>query len=202
MSERSKEVDFYEEIAEKCVKRLKSELGDGYHIGFVHNQLPGNSELRSMVRTLKRQFGIGEGLTYIPKLKVDILIGVWDPNHQLRLMLIEVKYGNSLSLVDYSQLIGYMQVAQVVPVGMLVVIPKRGRAEISADFKSYIDMKQLPMRWISSTSSMDSPIHLSTGIGTYVRGGEFRLENTELSAGLSSWKELANAIQSTEMVLK
>ena len=202
MSERLREVDFYHEIAEKCVKKLSAELDDEYQIGFVHNQMPGNSELRAMVRTLKDQFGIREDSTYVPSLKVDILIGVWHPRQQLKLMLIEVKYANSLALVDYSQLIGYMQVAQVVPVGLLVIVPKRGRSEISADFRNYIDMGRLPMLWISPASPMDKLVHLKTGIATYVGGGEFRLENTSASGGLSSWGTVAHSICSTELTLE
>lgn len=103
------EVSFYEEFSKKFSQYLENYLGIGYRIDYSCNQTLDNiiADLEVSLNVV-----IVEKGEYIPKLKVDIVFAVCDSENKIRLILIEAKYLNQLALQDYSQLIGYLQVAK------------------------------------------------------------------------------------------
>ena len=115
------EISYYEEFSKKFSQYLNTYLGENYSVFYSCNKT-----LDFIVSDLENQSGITikEEGTYIPKLKVDIVFSIINPHKKVRLILIEAKYLSQLSLKDYSQLVGYLQVAKTIDLGLLLLIQK------------------------------------------------------------------------------
>jgi hypothetical protein len=115
------EISYYKEFVEKFTTYLISYLGNDYRIYYSLNK-----NLDSMVEDLEQQSTviISTDDTYIPKLKLDICFAIINKTNDVKLILIEAKYLNQLSLKDYSQLVGYLQVAKNISLGLLLLIQK------------------------------------------------------------------------------
>lgn len=131
------EISFYEEFSKKFTKYLKTYLGENHSVYFSSNKT-----LDIIISDLENLSGITikEKGKYIPKLKVDIVFAICDVNRKVRLILIEVKYLYQLSLKDYSQLVGYLQVGKTIDLGLLLLIQKGISAnKLSNDFRKFCD---------------------------------------------------------------
>ena len=116
-----KETDFYHEISEKFRRYLLSYLPENSQIEFSYNKL-----LPQMVAEIEEKFNYKSHFSekYIPSLKLDILFGIKTPNEEIKFILFEVKYLNQLALAEFSQLIGYLQVAKEIKIGILLLVTK------------------------------------------------------------------------------
>ncbi len=115
------EISYYDEFSVKFSSYLKSYLPQSYSVHFSCNKT-----LDNIIFDLEQQSGlsISDNDAYIPKLKVDIVFLISGDTIKPRLILIEAKYLNQLSLKDYSQLVGYLQVAKTIDFGLLLLIQK------------------------------------------------------------------------------
>jgi len=115
------EISYYEGFSKKFSQYLNTYLGEHYSVFYSCNKT-----LDFIISDLENQSGIiiKEKGTYIPKLKVDIVFSIINPDKKVRLILIEAKYLSQLSLKDYSQLVGYLQVAKTIDLGLLLLIQK------------------------------------------------------------------------------
>jgi len=160
-----KEIDFYEEFAQKFIKYLKGYLDDTYEI--VYSQ---NKSLDSMINEVCDSFDIANPFPnqYIPKLKLDILFGIKNKG-RLHFILVEAKYLTQLSLKDYSQLTGYLQVAKNIGTGLLLLIVKgTSPSKLSSDFGEIIKLNKLPMDWEMNVKG--EKYSFKSGILTYLPG--------------------------------
>jgi hypothetical protein len=196
-----REIDFYESLGQQCAQYMQEQLGESFSVEYIHNQMDGKSELRAMVDELHVRLDLPAKTVYVPKLKIDILIGILDRDKVLRLLVVEVKQGSALGLVDYSQLIGYMGVSKIIPIGLLILVSSSSGEALSADFRNYIDMGALPMDWKAEVTSTEQTIHYRTGILKYTPGGNLTMVKTEKSYGLSSWTQLSNAVIESQGLL-
>ncbi|OYQ38330.1 hypothetical protein CHU92_05495 [Flavobacterium cyanobacteriorum] len=105
------EVSYYQEFSEKFSTYLQSYLPNDFKIYFSINKTLDAiiSELELLSGTVIKEQG-----AYVPKLKVDIVFAIVNAANETRLILIEAKYLSQLSLKDYSQLVGYLQVAKTI----------------------------------------------------------------------------------------
>ncbi len=139
---------------------------------------------------------IREKGTYIPKLKVDIVFSIICPNKKVRLVLIEAKYLKQLSLKDYSQLVGYLQVAKSIDLGLLLLIQKQmSPNKLSNDFQEIVRLKKLPMDWFIDMKKINEQYNFKTGIINYLPSGGIDWINTAEINGISSFKELVEILK-------
>ena len=112
------EVSFYEEFSKKFSQYLSTYLGNEYKVYYACN-----NTLDNLINNLEKACGIKIKLdnVYIPKLKLDIVFAICVENQKPRLILIEAKYLHQLSLKDYSQLVGYLQVAKTITQPMQIL---------------------------------------------------------------------------------
>lgn len=186
------EIGYYEEFAKKFTSYLASYLGDDFKI---YASL--NKNLDSMIEDLEQQskVSIAENDTYIPKLKLDICFAIVNPENKVKLILIEAKYLSQLSLKDYSQLVGYLQVAKNISLGLLLLIQKGHSAnKLSNDFQEIVSLKKLPMDWILSLKTIEEKHHFKTGIISYIPSNGIDWINTKELNGISSFDELVEQI--------
>jgi hypothetical protein len=114
----------------------------------------------------------------------------------VKLILIEAKYLNQLSLKDYSQLVGYLQVAKNISLGLLLLIQKgHSSNKLSNDFQEIVSLKKLPMDWILNLKSVEEMFHFKTGIISYIPGNGVDWINTKELNGISSFEELVAQIK-------
>jgi hypothetical protein len=151
-----------------------------------------------MVLDLETQSGIEikvEG-SYIPKLKVDIVFSIINPSNRVRLILIEAKYLNQLSLKDYSQLVGYLQVAKTIDLGLLLLIQKGNSPnKLSNDFQEILRLKKLPMDWFIDMKKINEQYNFKTGIINYMPVGGIDWVDTAEINGISSFQELVEILR-------
>lgn len=191
------EIDFYPELCEKFKNYLLSYLPDESKIAYSYNKtLP--LMLSEIHQQLKEQIIIAE--QYVPTLKLDILLAVKVPNKDVRLILFEVKYLNQLSLADFSQLVGYLQVAKGIEIGILLLVTKSPtKNALSNDFSDIVLMENLPMEWTLIVKEMEinNEYTFKVGICYYVPYNGIEWINTKKLAGISSFNALANLILSS-----
>lgn len=183
------EISFYKEFSNKFSQYLNTYLGDNYSVYYSCNKT-----LDFIVSDLESQSGIAikEPGTYIPKLKVDIVFSIINPNQKVRLILIEAKYLSQLSLKDYSQLVGYMQVAKTIDLGLLLLIHKgMSTNKLSNDFQEIVRLKKLPMDWCIDTKKINERYSFKTGIISYLPAGGIDWVDTADINGISSFEEIA-----------
>lgn len=186
------EISFYDEFSKRFRGYLSTYLGDNYGVFYSCNKT-----LDLIVSDLETQSGINirKKGTYIPKLKVDIVFSVITPCQKTRLILIEAKYLSQLSLKDYSQLVGYLQVAKTIDLGLLLLIQKGvSRTKLSNDFQEIVRLKKLPMDWFIDMNKIDEQYCFKTGIINYLQGGPVEWVNTAEINGISSFEELARIL--------
>lgn len=190
------EISYYEEFSKKFRQYLNTYLSDKYSVFYSYNKT-----LDFIVSDLESQSGIiikKEG-TYIPKLKVDIVFSIIGPSKEVRLILIEVKYLSQLSLKDYSQLVGYLQVAKTIGLGLLLLIQKgMSPNKLSNDFQEIVRLKKLPMDWFIDMKDIDEEYNFKTGIINYLpAGGVDWIDTTDIN-GISSFEELTEILKCSE----
>ncbi len=188
------ETKFYPEICVKFSEHLKGILPPG--CTFAYSQ---NNFLPNMIREIE---GVLKGKTafsgeYIPNLKLDILFGVRKKSGPINLFLLEVKYDKSLKLANFSQLAGYLQVAQHIGAGLLFLVAKDHRAEsLSNEFSDILKMNSLPMEWTAVLKRIndDESHDFRIGICRYFPQNGLDWINTKASRGISSFDELLDHI--------
>ena len=191
-----KEIDFYPEICEKFRKYLLSELPDHAQIEFSYNKI-----LPKMVEEIEEKFNCKSHLSekYIPSLQLDILFGVKVPNKEICFILFEVKYLNQLSLADFSQLVGYLQVAKEIKLGILLLVTKTPNINLlSKDFADIVLMKKLPMKWNLTLNefSVTKRYEFETGICSYIPNNGIDWKNTNEVGGIYSFEDLGEKLVS------
>ena len=130
---------------------------------------------------------------YIPKLKLDILLGIKLVN-KIHFILVEAKYLTQLSLKDYSQLTGYFQVAKNIGTGLLLLIVKgTSPNKLSSDFGEILKLNKLPMDW--KVTVKNSEYDFKTGILTYLPGNGINWIETNNINGISDFKQLVQIIK-------
>lgn len=187
------EVSFYEKFSKKFTHYLNSYLGDEYKVYYSCHKT-----LDNIVSDLENHSGITikkQGI-YIPKLKVDIVFAICSPSKKNRLILIEAKFLNQLSLNDYSQLVGYLQVAKTIDLGLLLLIQK-GMAsnKLSNDFQEIVRLRQLPMDWFIDLKKINEQYNFKTGIINYLPAGGIDWIDTKDINGISSFEELSEILK-------
>jgi len=188
------EISYYKEFAEKFTSYLTSYLGSEFKIYYSSNR-----NLDSMVEDLEQQSNvtIAKNDVYIPKLKLDICFAIINKTEDVKLILIEAKYLNQLSLKDYSQLVGYLQVAKNISLGLLLLIQKgHSPNKLSNDFQEIVSLRKLPMDWILNLKTIGEEHHFKTGIISYIPGNGIDWISTKELNGISSFEELINQIKS------
>ncbi|MDX1718821.1 MAG: hypothetical protein R3353_01575 [Salegentibacter mishustinae] len=186
-----KEIDFYEEFSEKFKKYVLSYLPEDIEIDYSFNK-----SLDIMVNNLSTRLGtpINFNNEYIPKLKLDILFAIKNKKN-IHLILFEAKYLKQLSLKDYSQLSGYLQVAKNIKTGILLLIVKgSSQNKLSNDFNEIIKLEKLPMDWILQIKNNE--YEYKTGIMIYQPGNGIYWIDCKTINGISNFEELAFNINS------
>lgn len=186
------EISYYDEFSVKFSSYLKSYLPQSYSVHFSCNKT-----LDNIIADLEVLSGLSLSTndTYIPKLKVDIVFLISGANIKPRLILIEAKYLNQLSLKDYSQLVGYLQVAKTIDFGLLLLIQKGLSVnKLSGDFQEIVRLKKLPMDWIINLKKSNENYQFKTGIINYTPGNGIDWIDTKELNGISSFDELAELL--------
>lgn len=188
------EISHYESFSIKFKQYLDAYLDTAYISYFSCN-----NTLDILVKDLETQSGykIRPDNTYIPKLKVDIVFVICGKDNFSKLILIEAKLLNQLTLKDYSQLVGYLQVAKSIGIGLLLLIQKNtSKNNLSNDFNEIIKLKKLPMSWQIELNSIAQKHIFKTGLISYIPNNNIDWINTKDINGISSFEELCNMIYS------
>lgn len=187
------ETGYYEEFSKKFSHYLETYIGNNYKIYYSCNKT-----LEAIISDLEAFSGISikQPETYIPKLKVDIIFAICNLKREIRLILVEAKYLNQLSLKDYSQLVGYMQVAKTIDLGLLLLIQKEtSTSKLSNDFNEIVRLKKLPMDWSVDIRRVKEQYNFKTGIINYFPGNGIDWLDTRDTDGISSFEELAEILR-------
>lgn len=186
MSDDKFEIKYYPEICEKMGKYLNDCFSDSNK--FADSQ---NKQLNIMIKEIHEKLGIPKMEIFYPPLKTDIAFGIQFPENILSPLLMEVKRGKSLSLIDYSQLVGYMQVARHIKVGILMLVNEGSNAsQLSGDFKSLIDIQQLIFEWTMISTISGETNYFRTGICVYTPGNGIDWIDSKHCGGISDWETL------------
>ncbi len=183
------EISFYEEFSKKFSQYLIDYLGTDFTVYYSCN-----NTLDNLISNLEKACGIKirPANVYIPKLKLDIVFVVCCESKKPRLILIEAKYLHQLSLKDYSQLVGYLHVAKIIDLGLLLLIQKgASSSKFSNDFQEIVRLKKLPMDWIVDLKQFNEKHNFKTGIISYVPNNGIDWVDTKEIFGISSYDELA-----------
>lgn len=185
----NKEVDFYQPVVNRFIKHISDELPSGFRIIGLHNQMANCSDLAGMMRTLADLLECKPFNRYFPRIRIDCLIAVVDNAKKVRLMMLEVKYGNPLRLIDFSQLIGYLQISQLCALGSLVLVSDDNLETTSGDFQKLIDLSEMDLSWTVQGSGGGLQ-NYSVCIVRVDVGGGTQFVDTAHTYGLSSWEEV------------
>lgn len=187
------EISFYDEFSKKFSQYLTHYLGDGYKVFYSCN-----NTLDNLVNNLEEVCGIKikPDRAYLPKLKLDIVFAICGGNKKPRLLLIEAKYLHQLSLKDYSQLVGYLQVAKTIDLGLLLLIQKgTSTNKLSNDLLEIVRLKKLPMDWIIHLKQFNETYNFKTGIISYVQNNGIDFFDTKEIYGIFSFDELVSKLK-------
>ncbi len=180
-----KEIDFYPEIAEK----FRIYFENDFDFSYSHNK-----SLPQMIEDIHSEFESHTEFQdeYVPNLKLDIVIGLKNKQTaDISIFLIEVKHSNNLTLKDYSQLSGYLQVSKIISVGILLLVDKSAMTNsLSNDFNEIIQMEQLILNWQTKINIINESHMFHTGICVYSPGNGIDWVNTKNCNGISSFDEL------------
>lgn len=184
-----KEIDFYPDIARKFKQNIISKYPN-LDVAFSYNK-----ELPQMVNEVENTLSFESCFkgAFVPKLKLDILFAIRNQlNNKSKLILFEVKYAKDLSLSNYSQLLGYLQIAKKIDTGVLFLVNKGGRSTngFSNDFTEIVQANVLPMNWSVTECNDCTERHFQTAICQWYQGGRLMWTDASLLRGLSSIDEL------------
>jgi len=185
-----KETDFYVEFSEKLKKYLRSYVNQDLEIAYSVNK-----SLDLMINEVSDKLSatIEFENEYIPKLKLDILFAIKRAD-KVHLILFEAKYLKQLSLKDYSQLCGYLQVAKNISTGILLLIVNGfSPNKLSNDFNEILQLKKLPMNWTQTVSNNE--YLFQTGIMTFQPGNGIDWIDSKMINGISDYEELSYIIE-------
>lgn len=197
----NKETDHYEEVLKRFLTNIKEYLPPTFDILGLHNQMPQCSDLNSMMKQLEFQFSIKLEEAYFPRLKVDALVATLDSQKRVRLLLIEVKYGNPLKLIDYSQLIGYLQISKFCLGGALVLVADEDIETVSLDFLKVIELRQVSFSWNVTLPPNQKGFDFQTGIFLCEVGNGTHIFDTRANFGISDWPSLVQLLVSSDKCL-
>lgn len=185
-----REEDFYEEIANVVIRDLKKRNPE-YEV--VYSQ---NKHLPDMIREIEEKSGSETAFhgKFIPSLKLDILFGFKKREEQkVSLFLFEVKYANALQLMHYSQLVGYLDVAKKINVGVLFLVEK-GYASpnmMTEDFSQVIQSGGLSMKnKVVQLYGEQSTFSRTIGICSWRQGARLSWYNTSSLGGITSLQQI------------
>ena len=195
MSSGEKETDFYEPIAREVHDYLKDITGSPDKCFVSHNREDGVTTFRDMHRRARMHFGLPSNTGYVPAFRPDIAGFVLGDDFRMRVVLIEVKLGKSLGLAEFSQLLGYMHLAQYVSLGILVLVSRGMGDTMSPELSAVINTGQLPLTWslLDDAGSRQGMRH-QIGIGSFSPGGKILLTSTNNARGFSNWSEVSGAM--------
>lgn len=186
------EVDYYESFSKKFKNYLQEFLGKDFRIYYSNNK-----SLDTVIKELQNLSGekLIEDDVFVTNLKVDIVFAIFPPEGKCHLILIEAKV-TQLILKDYSQLVGYLQVAKFISLGLLLQIQKgRQNNRLSNDFQDIVQMKKLPMEWTIHIHNSKEEYGFHTGIITYLPGNGIDWVDTKDINGISSFDDLCAKIK-------
>lgn len=195
MSPREREIDFYQEIGERFREHIAEHFHESSSLHFVCND-----SLDKMIFEMERALSgrtIFHG-SYVPFLRLDILIGVRTQESDfISLVLLEVKHADQLSLMDYSQLSGYLQVAQLIKHGVLLLVEKDSRSTLSNDFREILRQSSLATEWDMVVRSVagEPSFSFRTGICSYCPGNGLVWEQLNSPRGIGSYESLAESMK-------
>lgn len=190
MSNDLREVQYYPDICKKIQKYISDLLGGAHQIAFSINK-----PLPDMVKEIESELGIKSDFSddYIPRLQLDILFGIAGNDGKVKLCLVEVKRAKNLNLMNYSQLVGYMQVAKKINTGLLwLVTPEHSANPISNDFNEIISMRKLSASWDMVCRSSAETFSFETGICAYMVVNGIDWVPLDACGGVSSWSALVD----------
>lgn len=184
-----KEIDFYPEIAKIFKKNILLKY-PYFEIAYSCNK-----ELTQMIDEVERSLNFNSVFTgsFIPKLKLDILFAIRNPtNSKNKLILFEVKFAKALTLSNYSQLLGYLQIAKLIDTGVLFLVNQGGGSTngFSNDFAEIVQANILPMNWSITEFKDKTKRQFRTAICQWYQGGKFLWTNATHFEGFSSEEEL------------
>jgi hypothetical protein len=193
MSGNKNEIAYYPEICLKMEKHLKDIFGTDYGIAYSINK-----SLSEMVNEIYSILGVARGQTYYPSLKTDVVFGIKLPSGDVSLILFEIKRGKTLGLMNFSQLVGYLQVAKHIKVGVLLLVNEGtvSASPLSSDFSSIIDVGQLPTDWQVWILQTGESLKFRAGICMYTPSGSVDWMDSSGCNGISSWESLKESILS------
>lgn len=197
----NRETDYYEEVIKRFMANIREHLPSSWRVIGLHNQMAQCSDLNAMMKQLEIAFSIKLEDTYFPRLKVDALIASCDPQSRIRLLLIEVKYGNPLKLIDYSQLIGYLQISKFCLGGALVLVADEDIETVSLDFLKVIELRQVSFSWKLTLPPEQKGFEFQTGIFLCEVGNGTHLMDTRANFGISDWPTLVQLLVSSDRYL-
>ncbi|MDC7241220.1 MAG: hypothetical protein PQJ50_12765 [Spirochaetales bacterium] len=185
------EISFYPEICEKFSFFLKGLLGSNYLISYSMNKT-----LPQMILEIEQDLGSDSLLSedYIPNLKLDILFGVKaKENNRIEFILFEVKYLKQVSLIEYSQMLGYLTVGKGIKTGLLFLVSKsRSSSPVSSELQDIIATGNLPMEFSVKKNDILHSYH--TGLCYYYPGNGINWFNTDPTSGIKSFEHLKTRI--------
>jgi hypothetical protein len=190
-----KEIDFYPEICSKFKTYLEHYLPKNTQIAYAYNKT-----LPQLITDLERQLLPPKSINnqYISDLKLDIAIGLKQfGKNEIDVLLLEVKFANQLTLANFSQLSGYLQVAKFISIGILLLVDKNpNTANLSNDFAEIVTMNELPMNWEMMVKNSNQSFEFKTGIAVYVPNNGIDWVNTKTLNGICSFEDLVNHLNS------
>lgn len=197
---RNNERSHYNALCSIFEIEVRSSLGRDWDVCCVNNT--GHSNLRDQVDQICRQLELPLSGNLFPAILTDVLLGTTNGDGKLRLAMIEVKGpAKSVGLVDYSQMVGYLQVARLIEVGALLLIEQGAiPSPVSTDLKKLINSGRLLVNWRVSSTVFEEHHNFNAGICSYVPGGFIDWIDLKSMSGISGWTDLANAIKSSNPI--
>jgi len=183
------EVSTYADVCKKITDALEKKLADRGEVVCSNDGFLG-----VLLRKNYQALGVEPLQKFIPSLKVDILISI-SLSGNVKNLLVEVKKGSALKLMDFSQLTGYLQVAREIPTGLLLLVNDGAGADfVSRDFNELIASSQLGTFWRMDFVKNDEFFNFRVGICMYTPGNGVHWVNTKSTNGISSWDDLFESL--------
>ena len=190
--ERGKETDYYGRICQKIELHLSTAVGADFRVAAVDNTT--FPTLKDQVANICSRLGVKSLSDQFPQIRTDICFGVLDRSNNVKFGIIEVKGpAKTVGLAEFSQLIGYLQVAQTIEVGLLLLIVDQPPPSIlTADLSAVINTGRLAAKWtVLLGGDENRRLNYETGICSYEIDGSIDFVNTSGIDGFSSWIGLA-----------
>ena len=194
--ERGKETDYYGRICQRLELHLSTAVGAEFRVAAVDNTT--SPTLKDQVAKVCDRLGVKSLSEHFPQIRTDICFGVLDKSNNVKFGIVEVKGpAKTVGLAEFSQLIGYLQVAQTIEIGLLLLIVDRATPSIlTADLSAVINTGRLAARWtVLLGSDENRRLNYETGICSYEIDGSIDFVNTSGIDGFSSWIGLARVFR-------